>query len=385
MTRVLFITPWFPDGPEDISGIFVSDQAAALQSAGCTVRVIHAAATPPGGAERSGRAAASGVPVQRVNVRGGPETLHQVRVVLAACRAALALRRTGFRPDIVHAHTDKAAPAGWAVARLSGARFGVTEHSSEWIDADGVPPAARRQLLARRTFRAATFVIAVSTRLATALQKMLAVERIDVVPNTVDELFFATAAAPRAPLPQLLATGSLVREKDFGLLLEAFALILAQRPCELTLIGTGPLGAELADLAQQLDVSAAVHFAGQQPRTSVAQALAAADVYICSSSIETFGVAVAEALASGVPVVSTRCGGPEDFVTSEVGVLVDARAAPALAEAILEVLDRPDADRELVRAYARARFSSPVVAAKLLAIYQRTAVSAEQQVPTERP
>ncbi|MEO6713556.1 MAG: glycosyltransferase [Mycobacteriales bacterium] len=359
----------------DISGIFVADQAEALRAAGFDVRVVHAYVS----ADRSGPATSAvggSARVHRVIARGRREAFDQPRLVIGVCRAALELRRQGFRPDVVHAHTDKAAAAAWAVSRLLRVPFGVTEHSSEWVDAEGVPPARRRVMLARRSFRAAAFVIAVSTRLASGLRSTLGVQSIDVVPNAVDPAFFGRHVGGNE-VAHVVTTGSLVREKDFALLLRSFAIARRRIDCRLTIIGEGALEAELIRIARELGIEDFVTFTGQRPRSEVVATLATADVYVCSSSIETFGVAVCEALAVGVPVVATRCGGPEDFVTEAVGVLVDDRNPASLADAVVRVLASPVNSHDTIAEYAWRTFSPPAVAAHLAVIYDRAgAISA---------
>ena len=73
----------------------------------------------------------------------------------------------------------------------------------------------------------------------------------------------------------------------------------------------------------------------------------------------------------GRPVVSTRCGGPEEFITSEVGLLVEPNSADALAEGISWMLDhRERYDAKLLSEYAAARFAPDVVACRIVEVYR---------------
>jgi glycosyltransferase involved in cell wall biosynthesis len=92
---------------------------------------------------------------------------------------------------------------------------------------------------------------------------------------------------------------------------------------------------------------------------------------VTSQRCETFGNVVVEALASGVPVVATRCGGPEDIVADEVGRLVPIGDPDALARAIREVWEQRDGfPPERLARYARERFSQERIAAQLIALYE---------------
>ena len=83
-----------------------------------------------------------------------------------------------------------------------------------------------------------------------------------------------------------------------------------------------------------------------------------------------FGVAYAEALCAGLPVISTKCGGPEDFITPECGVLVPVDDVKALVEAMDEVFSREASFNEaFLREYAYNSFSPEAIAAELISVY----------------
>jgi len=91
---------------------------------------------------------------------------------------------------------------------------------------------------------------------------------------------------------------------------------------------------------------------------------------VVPSRRETFSLVTAEALASGTPVVATRCGGPEDIITEETGQLTDVDDAAALAIAIESMLNR-SYDRAALRRYAVDRFGSAAAAERLGRLYER--------------
>jgi glycosyltransferase involved in cell wall biosynthesis len=91
---------------------------------------------------------------------------------------------------------------------------------------------------------------------------------------------------------------------------------------------------------------------------------------VVPSRRETFSLVTAEALASGTPVVATRCGGPEEILTDETGQLTDVDDAAALAIAIESTLNR-SYDRAALRRYAVDRFGSSAAAERLGRLYER--------------
>jgi len=92
---------------------------------------------------------------------------------------------------------------------------------------------------------------------------------------------------------------------------------------------------------------------------------------VLPSRRESLGLVLAEALACGTPVLSTRCGGPEDIVTDEVGVLVPPEDPEALANGIEQLLARRESfEPNRLRAYALERFGFDAVGKRLSALYQ---------------
>ena len=102
------------------------------------------------------------------------------------------------------------------------------------------------------------------------------------------------------------------------------------------------------------------------------------DAFVLSSEVETFGVVVAEALATGLPVVATRSGGPESIVRSGDGILVPVGDVTALAEAMSEIRRRrTEFSPQRLREACAARYSPNAIAARLIQIYRDALLSAE--------
>jgi glycosyltransferase involved in cell wall biosynthesis len=99
--------------------------------------------------------------------------------------------------------------------------------------------------------------------------------------------------------------------------------------------------------------------------------MATSAVLVLPSMLESFGAVLIEALACGTPVVSTRCGGPEDIVVDEVGRLVPVGDALALSRAVEDVLEDPHRyPVERLRHYALSHFSWDIVAERILSVYR---------------
>jgi glycosyltransferase involved in cell wall biosynthesis len=159
----------------------------------------------------------------------------------------------------------------------------------------------------------------------------------------------------------LLAMGRLVPQKGFDLLLSAFATLASRHPrWRLDVLGEGPLLGELQKQAESLNLKGRVHFCGAV--ADPFSRLFAADLFVFSSRFEGFGMALAEAMACGLPVVSFDCPeGPADIIRDGVdGVLVPAEDVGALAAALDRLMSDPQ-ERQRLAARApevRQRFST---------------------------
>lgn len=165
------------------------------------------------------------------------------------------------------------------------------------------------------------------------------------------EMDFAGAAAGAGDLatrrPAILAVGRLSREKGMDDLVRAFARV-ARPDAHLTLLGDGPDRAALTALIGELGLGGRVEIVGwHEDPTAYYRA---ARLVVVPSRTEAFGMVVVEALAHGLPIVSTTCGGPAEILAGgRFGQLVGIGDVAAMAAAIETALDRPGDPAERIR------------------------------------
>lgn len=171
----------------------------------------------------------------------------------------------------------------------------------------------------------------------------------------VDDVFEKKLSQPSvhpwltgSSVPVIVAAGAFCAFKNYKLLIKAFAEALRHRSARLVIFGEGPLRGEYERLISDLGVGSNVSLPGFT--NNLPAELKSAACFVVSSTIESFSVVLVEALAAGVPVVSTDCpyGPPEILKNGEYGVLVKNNDVEAMAEGILKVLNgggvRPTAE-----------------------------------------
>lgn len=161
---------------------------------------------------------------------------------------------------------------------------------------------------------------------------------------------------PLPPTPTLLAVGRLSPEKGFGILVQAVSLLAKSgRDVKLRIVGEGPARSELATTIDKLGLADQVELAGEQPPETVLEELQAADLFCMSSFNEGLPISLMEAMAVGVPVVTTWIAGiPEIAKDGETATTVPPADAQALADGIATALGGRDERKAIARA-ARAK------------------------------
>ena len=371
--RVLILLRGFDSWKKHEVGNFELDQAKALAALGHDVRAVAVDVRSPLHPRRAGCYAydADGIPVIYCSIPCGmliPAL--QERMSTRGLKTALkALAGTGWEPDVVHAHFLSKGYSFCTVPESDRWPFVITEHSS-FLNNDEIPQNLQEKM--RIAYRKADRVIAVGSSLRDNIKKITGVEAL-VIPNMLDvSVFTPPAERRRGATFRFASAGNLYRRKGFDILLDAMAL-LRQRgeDVSLTLMGGGEEEAELKKQARSLGLEDRVRFTGRLSREEIAAVCRESDAFALASRRETFGVVYIEAMATGLPVIATRCQGPEDFVSDENGILVPPEDAGAFADAMAQMIrDRDRYDSQAISSFVRERFSPRAVAEQITKVYE---------------
>jgi D-inositol-3-phosphate glycosyltransferase len=285
---------------------------------------------------------------------------------------------SAFRPDVVHTHFWMSGLAGTEAARPLDIPVVHTFHALGSVklrhqgSADTSP--AERLEVEQRLARTVDRVLATCSDEVAELVRMGAPRSsVSVVPCGVDLETF-TPDRNRTPGRRVVSVGRLVPRKGFDVVIEAAARL---PDVELVVAGGGgdaePERARLRLLADSLGAGDRVRLVGQVARADMPSLLRSADVVVCTPWYEPFGIVPLEAMACGVPVVTSAVGGFLDTVVDQVtGVLVPPKDPAALAAALGRLLDDPARAAAMGRAgreRAVSSYSWPSVAAETARVY----------------
>jgi len=366
--NVLFIPAWYPTAENPVTADFIRQHArAASLFDNVAVLRVTSDSPAPGGGRLSWREEQDG-PIRTIRMRVPPVKGSSFLGILAGYQR---LRWRGYRPDVVHAYVYHAGVPAALISKLYRVPLVVTEM---WT---GFPMKELTRfgiVKAKIAFESAAFVCPISTSLQRAIADYGIKARFKIVPCTVDtEAFRPKTAQPEDETKGLVYIAFLDQpRKGLNFLLEALRDLSRRRhDFHLHVVGDGPRRAEYEGMATDLGVRDSVTFHGRIEREDIVQLLHRSHLFVLPSLFENFSVATAEAIATGTPVVATRCGGPEDFVTDEVGLTVPPGDVTALTEAINWMLDHcREFDPAALSAYARAPDRPRAVGRQLHEVYQ---------------
>lgn len=193
-----------------------------------------------------------------------------------------------------------------------------------------------------------------------------------VLPNVIGKEFIKTKDRENTTgVLKFVSTGNLIKIKNMSMIINAFKSLISEGyKADVTIVGAGPERDALRSLINQYSLDPYIHLVGRKTRTEIVDILNSSDVYIMASSSETFGVAAAEALACGLPVIATDCGGPRDFISKSNGIMIPIKNQAKLTEAMIYMIQHyEEYDRTLIANDFHKRFSAEAVADQLTEIF----------------
>lgn len=378
--HVLFLPSFYSDPEKPIVGSFFKEQALAVASTGVKVGLVYYEPRSLGKfsinkiKENYFQVSSSnenGLSVVRLHGWNPYLQSSMGGLVWSFISELLVKRYISIHgsPDLIHAHN--AIWAGYVAKRTNkclGIPYVITEHSGGFLSGK---ISAFQKSFAKDVYSKASEVITVSATLAASLETLLIGRSHTTVYNCVDTEYFTLPPLPREQRSfSFLAVAHLTENKGIDVLIKAFALKFSNRPdVRLTIGGDGPKKQDLISLVTSLGIKDKVLFLGALTRDNVREAMWNSNALVVSSFHETFGIVLIEAMATGIPVIATRCGGPNNIVTKETGILVEPGDVLDLAKALEKMRNGRIYSNEVLRNYVEHTYANPLFADLLKGIY----------------
>ena len=371
--KILIVGTGLPSKRFPLNGIFEFDQAKALSKIG---HEIIFAAVDCRSIRRWRKFGfdckdIDGIKTYVLNIPMGPLPDWALFRTRAICFAALygVIEKRGGKPDIVHGHFGLG--AGYASAMLCNKYrlpLVITEHDSD-INARKI----KRDQVVRlnNAYRIANKVVAVGNGVARRIKEYTNVDAI-IIPNIVDTSSFNFQSRRDHDDFNFVSVGNLIYGKGMDLLINSFHAAFKYEPhVKLFIYGDGVERHSLKKLVISFGLADRIRFMGAYPRINIADKFRECDCFVLASRAETFGVVYIEALASGLPVIATKCGGPEDFVNELNGILVTVDDEKALIDAMLYMYAHSQSyDARQISKETINIFSPETIARRLTQVYK---------------
>ena len=352
--KVLFLSAWYPTERDAMAGLFVQKHAEAVMRQGHDVRVLYS---------------------EKVGIAWLKDMY----------RAWQQLKKEWGKPDIVQMNVlDKnGLIALWLKYRYH-IPYVIIEHWSGYLPANFAFRGGWHGWVMRQIAKRASCIMPVSQRLEDAMKNCgIENEHWQRIHNVVDD-FFYQAISPLAIPPRVSGKFRFLhvscfdeKAKNIQGMLRAVRRVTEERQdFELVVVGTG--------MDYQIDVEYAkslnfpegiVHFVGEQTPYEVAQWMQQSDAFVLFSRYETFAIVLSEAMAAGLPFISTNTAGIAEELPRECGILVPSENEDALAKAILQMIAASSIyDTNVIRAHG-TKYVHDQVGKQLSDLYQRVIVA----------
>lgn len=275
-------------------------------------------------------------------------------------------------PDILYSHYLMCTRMAVHLRKKYALPLVAMEHWSA-LNIRPIPKAIRK--LVENTYPYVDQLLAVSEPLKKNILDFQVPTTISVVHNMVGKEFHYTPTTNDDRPLTFVSTGRLVYGKGFDLLIRAFEKIRHQLPpkWKVMIIGGGEEKTALQQQINNLNLQENIQLVGQQNKTEIVQLLQQSDIFVFPSRGENFSVSVLEALACGLPVIASICGGIRECIDEKNGLLFPVDDVETLASSIIYMTKHLDQyHRESIAQDCQERFSSEVIAKQLTRIFEHT-------------
>lgn len=366
--KILHIPQWYPN-PDDIQlGTFIQKQIIATAS-DCNNLVLSIIGSKNISDISLSINDSNEIKEIQVVYCAKGNAYKRVKHYLKALQKGLsAIADTGFYPDLVHCHI--AGKNLWITEKyFKNTPVILSEHWSGYLDGrfDAIPSVKKKRRIKR--INKCKEVIAVSKHLAEAIRNKGIQNKISIVDNVI-ETKGIRKQIDKENFTFLMVADLVDQTKNISGVIRAFSEVVKTKPNSiLAIIGDGKDKKMLSELVKEGNIADSVNFIGRLPQEEVLNYYTQVDCVIVNSHFETYSMVTVEAILSGVPVIATRCQGPEQFINENNGLLIDLNNSEQLENAMNSIQAKGLLPASIANSLSTDS-SKELVRNKLLKIYQ---------------
>ncbi|MDQ3189995.1 MAG: glycosyltransferase [Bacteroidota bacterium] len=342
--HILIIANAYPDKRNPVPGIFVEQQAIGLKENGVKTGVINVELKkitsifrPLLKKESYSRKSIAVLKRTGYNFTPFLPYYHKLFTPLYYFDLFNQYIKENGKPDIIHAHFGLwAGNAAMLISKKFNIPYVVTEHTSYFAEKKYSNYELR---ILASVYELSSKLIVVSDFLKQEIKKALGIKKdFTIIPNMIDVDKFKYMPNIKKK-KQIISVGALIKTKGCKNLIKGFKNLLINHPDYLLIIiGDGPDKNDLIKLIKNLNLQEKVILKGTLSPEEIAIILNESVCYALASEFETFGISYIEALACGIPVVATKCGGPEGYVNETNGILCEINDENQITSALEKII-----------------------------------------------
>jgi len=367
-SNILHIPQWYPN-PDDVQlGIFIKKQIIATAS-DCNNLVLSIVGSKNISDISLSINESNNLKEIQVIYCAKGNIYKRLKYYLKALQKGLtAVADAGFYPDIIHCHV--AGKNLWVAEKyFKNIPVILSEHWSGYLDGrfDSISSFKKKKRIKR--INNCKEVIAVSSHLAESIKNKGIKTKISVIDNII-ETKGVKKEGKVSEFTFLMVCDLVDKTKNVSGVIQAFNEYRKQDTnAKLKIIGEGEDKKSLHNIVNNLSLNNSIEFIGRLPQEEVLEFYTTVNCVIVNSNFETYSMVTAEAILSGIPVIATRCKGPEQFINDNNGILIDLNATEQLIKAMISIKEKGYSP-SLIANSLSVNPSNKVIRNELLTIYQ---------------
>lgn len=369
--KVLFVTNLYPSDEEPNRGVYIRNQAVALEKSGYEICILQMDYRSIRRKRKLGInwRKQDDIWVCHFSVPISPFTT--IQYALAGKLTEIGIKHIEDRFGkfgLIHGHFLEGAYGLIDIKRKKSIPIVFTEHGSNLLDKNRSNIENQRM---KRLYAAVDQMIVVGHRQYVCAE-CFSIDSLSVIPNVIPDYFkYDATIEENKNIFLFVSVGNLIESKCFALLIDAFEKIYKERKnVRLEIVGKGPLEGGLKKKVNERGLSECISFTGVVPNRKLADLYNKADCFVLPSRFETFGVVYAEALCTGTPIISTKNGGIDDIYEDGCGYLVEVDNEDELEDAMKRIMCDTFDHRAIAERY-QSKFGESNFVQQIEKVYQR--------------